>query len=47
MITSRWWLVALTGTGAAMIAILVVVGTPVPLLLTGLSVVIAFRAGVL
>src|SRR5262245_22606839 len=42
MITSRWWLVALAGTGAAMIAILLVVGTPVPLLLTGVAIVVAY-----
>lgn len=42
MITSRWWLVALTGTGAAMIAILLVVGTPAPLLLTGVAIVAAY-----
>ncbi len=47
MITSRWWLVALTGTGAAMIAILVVVGTPVPLLLTGAAIVGAYLAAFL
>jgi len=42
MIMSRWWLLAIAGTGAGMVAVLVVVGTPVPLLVTGVAIVVAY-----
>ena len=42
MITSRWWAVALAVTGAAMIAILVVTGTPAADLTTGVAIVACY-----
>jgi len=42
MITSRWWLLTVAGTGAGMIAILVAVGVSGPELVTGIAIVVGY-----
>lgn len=42
MITSRWWLLTVAGTGAGMIAVLVAVGATGPQLATGVAIVVAY-----
>ena len=42
MITSRWWLLTVAGTGAGMIAILVAVGASGPQLAAGTAIVVAY-----